>query len=105
MRALPRWKGKGNMGIKNMSKRVTLAEFDEDHHNPVLTYLVLRSWMLMRFQWHGFSEQRKCRKKWLQREQEKLKSDILALEASKGSTGSARADMLISQWQPSVLAP
>eukprot|EP00959_Pyramimonas_sp_CCMP1952_P097751 2042987-Pyramimonas_sp.AAC.1 len=57
--------------------------------------MVLRAWMINRFQQYGFSDAREDRRAWLRREIDSLLRDIRSLGAHGGGTGSAKADAKI----------
>ena len=105
VRILHRWAcstGEGGMGTKEKSKDATIHHYDDAGTGTTRTLLVLRAWMISRFQKHGFADARDERKLWLARQTCKLAADIRAMSVEGGGTGSARADKLIQSWAPGV---
>ena len=105
MRIHPRWAvdvPNEGMGTKLKSKNGTLYHYG-DTDKPTQTMLVLRAWMLHRFQCHGFAAWTTGRQKWLARETQKLAHDIEALGCVGGGTGSPLADKRIRAWAPNAM--
>ena len=59
------------------------------------TYLVLRAWMLWRFQQESFAEQARCRKTRLAHEIDCLRTGIISFGVLGGGSGHPDADGLI----------
>ena len=103
MRILPRWRVKGELGDKLMSKTATIADYDRDQENPILTYLVLRAWMIYRFQFAEFVDAKASRKALLRRWEHQLMVDIANLGVGNGGTGNKLADDKMRKWAPQCL--
>lgn len=103
IRVLPRWAKDGEMGKKDQSKNARFDEHADDPENPVKCYMVLRAWMIQRFQAHHFHEARTCRKKTLAKFVADLRRDITDLGVAGGGTGNAKADAKIRLWAPDAL--
>ena len=77
MRAKDRWKGRSDLGPKLTSKTLTVCHFGDDRAHPDQTILVLKAWMLHRWQVH--EEQllkKRCRLEAWGRELDNLRSEI-----------------------------
>jgi len=92
------------LGKKNASKNAVFADFDDVPSTPVRSYIVLRAWMLGRFQEGGFHTKKKSRVKFLARETSKLRDDIAKLAVPGGGTGNDFADKKIRRWFPAAFA-
>ena len=104
VRMLPRWRCAEEMGCKNASKAVTCAHFGENKLEPIVrSFLVLRAWMISRFQLEGFHERKRTRQIWLAQQIVELRNSIADLDAPGGGTGCAAADAKIKQWAPMCL--
>ena len=97
-RVLPRWATKEGMGTKGKSKTLTIRYFDPDGE-PLVAYLVLRSWMVHRVRRHGFAARKACREKWVAAAVGDLTRDI----ASCGRSLEGQASVLIEQWCPEAM--
>lgn len=98
VKVLPMWArspADGGMGKTRLQHQATVHHYDDDPAKPRITMMVLRSWMIERFQEHGFSDAREDRRAWLRRETDSLLRDIHSLDVPGGGTGSARADAKI----------
>ena len=105
MRIQPKWTfpaSEGGLGIKFNSKTATLAHYG-DVGAPTRTLLLLRAWMIYRFQQHGFADAKPERRQWLAREVSNLRRDIQNLNVLGGGTGDALADRRIRTWALYVL--
>ena len=89
--------------VPQMSNAQQVIKFDSDRNNPIITQVVLRSWMIWRFQQHGFSARTAFRANWLAQETQSLKEDIAAFGIHGGGTGCEKADDLIRRWVPDCL--
>ena len=98
-----RWCTKGELGGTDMSKTVKCAHYGDLDHVPVVSYLVLRSWMLWRARRGHWSSQKNSRMRWFEREEARLRKDIADLGGEGGSTGNAAADNRIRMWSPQVM--
>ena len=108
VRVLTRWTVSaedGGLGTRLKSKSATIAHYDDDGEMPTRTMLVLRAWMLQRFQKGVFAEARLERRRWLEEQRAKLRMDICRLGVPGGGTGSVGADRQIRNWAPEVLMP
>ena len=89
------------------SKTVTVSDFDAaadgGQPEPIIAYLVLRSWMLWRATRGGWDRRKPSRASWHARETQRLKESVSALRGQGGGTGSAKADALIRAWSPAAL--
>ena len=103
MRMLPRWATVDDMGTTQLSKTYKIARFDIDESTPTVTCILLRAWMLWRFQQHGFGDRDRFKRKWWAAEADALKLDIGRLGIGARSTGSAEADAFIKELIPAVL--
>eukprot|EP00959_Pyramimonas_sp_CCMP1952_P414945 8694067-Pyramimonas_sp.AAC.1 len=100
---LPRWKEE--MGENNRSKTITCSQYGEQKPQPrVICYLVLRAWMLWRFQQNGFAAEKASRRAWPAAETQRLRDDIARLAAPSGQTGNLKADRSIGEWAPQALS-
>ena len=100
----PRWTKEGELGTKFMSKTILCSSYGEDKATPrVISYLVLRAWMLYRFQWFDFHMKRSVRRRWLAEETAKLRAHIEALAHPSGGTGCKCADRAIRKWAGDAL--
>ena len=99
-----RWLRQSEMGTNPGSKSVTPRDFGDDNAHPIISPLVLRSWMLWRAKAGDWVSRKPSRLLWWAGEEAKLKQDISALQVPSGRTGSDAADRLILGWTPSVFA-
>ena len=90
------------MGRKARARQVTISHHD-DTDSPEKSELVLRAWMLHRFEMGGFAEEKEERKHWVAKELEALRMAIVSLQVVGGGTGSAATDRLIEKWAPRAL--
>ena len=97
-----RWCKPDLLGTKGMSKTLTIKKYDADEQRPERTYLLLRAWMLWRFQQGRFHEGAPFRLKWLCHETERLREDLLGLGVAAGGTGNVEADKLLHKWCPGL---
>jgi len=103
VKVLPRWCKIEELGTTQMSKTVTIKHYDDDEENPILSLLVLRAWMIHRFQVRGFANAKPSRQSLLQRWVHELRVDIINLGIEGGGTGSDAANTKIREWAPQAL--
>ena len=104
IKVLPRWAVNEHMGVTNLSKTLQVRRLDDCSEKPVRTYLVLRAWMLWRFQQGNFAEHAHCRKAWLAHEIDCLRKGIISLGVLGGGSGHPDADGLIKTWVPQAMS-
>ena len=105
IRLRPRWccASPDGLGRNEMSKSVTVRDYDHDLDKPQITYVLLRAWALGRSNRPAWLAHVQERQRWWDAELLDLQRDISRLGAPPGSTGSARADALIRSWAPLAL--
>jgi hypothetical protein len=103
IRILPKWQKDEFLGKKNAAKNANFAEFGDDPDAPVLSYMVLRAWMLGRMKQGDFHNAKTCRKKWFAEELKGLQDDVASLGFGGHTTGNPAADNRILGWAPEVL--
>ena len=87
------------------SKYLTPAHYGEDSCKPVATLLLLRAWMLWRARQDGWATARPSRERQFIEDEAALKRDISKLQPKPGGAlGCKKADALLRNWAPSVLA-
>ena len=95
-------------GTNKKSKTVVLAYHAYDGPiasltKPIISYMVLRSWMIWRSNHGVFLDAKQARRWWHGQEIASLRNDIRALGQEGGGTGSAAADARIQAWCPEAL--
>ena len=90
-------------GRKSLSKAVTPAHFNETKDKPLLSYIVLRSWLVWRLQQGKWHERKTSRQKFLARTVCQLAKEVAALGVDGGGAGCKAADDKIAAWAPHVL--
>ena len=103
MRLKDRWCKADLLGRKDMSKALTIKDFDADESEPHMTYCLLRAWSVWRFQRGDFSSQSPFREAWLGRERDLLLKDALELGIGPPGTGNKKADKWLKRWCPELL--
>ena len=103
LNVLPTWAKDTEMGSNILSRRFRILRFDEQEAHPIVTYIVLRAWMLWRFEQNNFSARTRFRRQWLALQTERLQGDIRSLGVAGGGTGKSEADSFIKQWCPRAL--
>lgn len=103
MRVKDRWKGPAHLGRPCGSKTLVPGQFGDDRHEPDQVFLVLRAWMLYRWQGNGrrFLELPVRMRAW-QRELDALRADI----GKRGGAGALRPVTLlkIREWAPEAVS-
>ena len=105
IRILPRWQKAGEMGPVPQCKNARFQDYGETPENPTRSYLVLRAWMIQRFQQDGFHLIHSCRAKFLAYETRSLRAAIEDLGVPGGGTGNDNADAKIRLWAPGAFLP
>lgn len=101
----PRWCTEDALGTTQKSKTVTPSSFGDARESPTRAMLVLRSWMLWKFQARNFVNQRASRRNVFKDELARLRADIVKLSSDAApSTGHQDADALIREWAPAAIA-
>lgn len=105
IRLRPRWGCAlpEGLGRSEMSKSVTVRDYDCNPDSPQITYLLLRAWALGRSNRPAWLAHIPERRRWWDAELLDLQRDISRLGAPAGTTGCARADALIRSWAPQAL--
>ncbi|CAK0833528.1 unnamed protein product [Prorocentrum cordatum] len=90
---------------KNRSKTLTPAHYGESRANPVRSIITLRSWMRRRAGANGWSAAHPGRAREFAEEAARLQREIQDLQPQAGGLlGNAKADALIRQWVPGIVA-
>ena len=102
MRVHPRWTGPQHLGSTLASKTLVPAQFGDTRSEPDQIVLVLKAWMLYRWQGNGgrFLERRSRKEAW-ERERDALAIDIRKRGGPAALHANARAK--IHEWAPEVL--
>ena len=102
MRVIDRWTGPAHLGRSFRSKTLVPGHVGDDRHEPDQVFLVLRAWMLYRWQGNGrrFLELPVRMRAW-QRELDALRADI----GKRGGAGALRPLTLlkIREWAPEAV--
>ena len=95
----------GGMGDKDRSKTLTPAHYGESRANPARSFIMLRSWMLWRAGANGWSAAHPGRAREFGEEAVRLQREIQDLQPQLGGLlGNPKADALIRQWVPGIVA-
>ena len=102
MRGRPRWTGPLHLGSTLASKTLVPAQVGDTRSEPDQIVLVLKAWMLYRWQGNGgrFLERRSRKEAW-ERERDALAIDIRKRGGPAALHANARAK--IHEWAPEVL--
>ena len=87
-----------------MSKRVTPRDFGETRADPVRSLLVLRAWAVWRARHRGWADARPCRKRHFDEQHARLLEDVRALGAPCKLLGNPRANAMLRDLQPLLVA-
>ena len=102
MIVLQKWKGPLHLGSTLASKTLVPAQFGDTRSEPDQIVLVLKAWMLYRWQGNGgrFLERRSRKEAW-ERERDALAIDIRKRGGPAALHANARAQL--HEWAPEVL--
>jgi hypothetical protein len=92
------------MGAWLMSKQVTPRDYGETREEPVRSLLLLRAWTLRRARQNDWADARGFRKRHFDEQEALLERDVKALGAPCRLLGNAKANSVLREVAPSLVA-
>ena len=87
-----------------MSKQITPSHYGWTRAEPTRGVILLRAWALWRARSRGWSELKRGRARHFEEHELLLERDIRALEAPCQMLGNPKANALLREWAPAVVA-